>query len=494
MFSKSRHFTVNAGVCNNVNGSMYNYTTIVGDSERDGLEDYEPDEIELIPRRDIKLRQEIGSGPGYLLHSGTKRGRAVIVKVFNTHPNARERLEATLAMSKMLMHSNVLQVEGISIPSSMHHFIAYENVHWKNADGPLAYALKEDGDRSLRLAFTMVAQFAAALSYLDVHGFTVANMNVQNFDVLLDLDDRFVLSVNPESTSTDIVSDEHSANGTAWDVFNALCAKVLRSANHVIYAQEIEREPVAFEKLASATSVPGQKLSPPPAESGSTPDADQSSIPDSTTRREYVWRDIDQGTNSLSDVASRMSVDLGFELVPVNRLTWADTKSPHRCPGYVREEITVATSKAASAIVSRDAPGPLEICPICQEVVSDHEEFLCVCGDPDPGARPTIKCITCKNWSHANCVGNPKRFTCQACMMADTSSLRRGVRTDTDNFMNNTESMMIANGLKVLGGGHGGGGGEGKKGPGGAGGNGLGPRLAPKYLKDWDVNIGASAV
>ncbi|KAJ7744111.1 hypothetical protein B0H16DRAFT_1560234 [Mycena metata] len=405
--SNSRDFTINAGVCNNINGGIYNYT-FVGDSERDRLEGrgYEPDEIELIPRRDIKLLHEIGSGLGYALHSGINRGRAVIVKVFNTHPNARGQLEATLRMSRMLMHSNVLRVEGISFPSSMHHFIAYENVHWKNADGPLAYALKEDGDRSMRLAFTMVACFAAGLNYLDVQGFAVANMKVHNFDVFVDINDRFVLGVNPGWTSTDIVSDEHSANGTAWDVFNALCAKVLKSANHVIH--EIERDPVALGILSSTPGVPGQAL-PLPAEE------DRSSIPDSILRREYVWRNIDQETNSLSDVAGRMSLDLGFKLAPVNRLTWADTQSPHRCPGYAREEITVATSKAASAIVSRDAPSPLEVCPICREVVNGHERFFCVCGDPDPGARPTIKCIACKDWSHANCVGNPERFTCKAC-------------------------------------------------------------------------------
>ncbi|KAJ7038662.1 hypothetical protein C8F04DRAFT_1088267 [Mycena alexandri] len=419
--SNSKNFTINAGVCNNVEGNIYNYT-FAGDRERDTLEDrrYEPDGIELIPRQDIKLLREIGSGPGYFLHSGTKRGRRVIMKVFDAHPNAREQLDSTLAMSRMLMHSNVLRVEGFSFPSSMHHFIAYENVHCKNADGPLADALKDDGDRSLRLAFTMVAGFAAGLNYLDVQGLAVANMGVQNFDVLLDINDRFILSVNPEWTPTDLVSDEHSANGTAWNVFNALCAKVLRSANHVIHAQEIERDPVPFERLPA---IPGQKLPlRAAAQCGDAPDADPSDIPSIIARREYVWRSIDHETNSLSDVAGRMALDLGFELSSVNRFTWTDTKSPHRCPGYVREEITVAMFKAASAIVSRDAPSPLEICPICQEVVSHDEEFACVCGDPSPGVRPTMRCIVCKKWSHANCVGSPKELTCQACMESVGSS------------------------------------------------------------------------
>ncbi|KAJ7721267.1 hypothetical protein B0H16DRAFT_1602843, partial [Mycena metata] len=48
--------------------------------------------------------------------------------------------------------------------------------------------------------------------------------------------------------------------------------------------------------------------------------------------------------------------------------------------------------------------------------------------------------------------------------------------------------MMIPNGLKVWGGGYGGRGGAAEN-RGGAGGNGQGPRLAPKYIKEWDGNI-----
>jgi hypothetical protein len=38
----------------------------------------------------LNLTREIGSGHGYFLHAGETKGRAVIVKVFNSGPNARE--------------------------------------------------------------------------------------------------------------------------------------------------------------------------------------------------------------------------------------------------------------------------------------------------------------------------------------------------------------------------------------------------------------------
>jgi hypothetical protein len=45
---------------------------------------------QIIPTKHLKLTREIGSGPGYFIHAGENKGRAVIVKVFNAGPNVRE--------------------------------------------------------------------------------------------------------------------------------------------------------------------------------------------------------------------------------------------------------------------------------------------------------------------------------------------------------------------------------------------------------------------
>jgi hypothetical protein len=44
----------------------------------------------------LKLTLEIGSGPGYFLHAGQNKSHAVIVKVFNAAPNAREVRNRTI--------------------------------------------------------------------------------------------------------------------------------------------------------------------------------------------------------------------------------------------------------------------------------------------------------------------------------------------------------------------------------------------------------------
>ncbi|KAJ6597760.1 hypothetical protein DFH09DRAFT_1304527 [Mycena vulgaris] len=171
----------------------------------------------VIRTKHLKLTLELGSGPGYFLHAGEAKGRAVIVKVFNERPTVREQLESTVALSKGLMHPNVLRIEGVSSPASLVHFIMYENAHWKTAEGLLAAALKDDLAKSIILGFKMIA-------------------GLSNFDIFLDVDDRFLISINPsaEGYVDDHQHPEDNMN-RPWVVFNTLCQKVLRSANRVLH-------------------------------------------------------------------------------------------------------------------------------------------------------------------------------------------------------------------------------------------------------------------
>jgi hypothetical protein len=89
-------------------------------------------------------------------------------------------------------------------------------------------------------------------------------------------------------------------------------------------------------------------------------------------RREYVWRTMDRGQQSLATVARRITSDLEMNLSSLQRLRVPDKDNPyaHRCTGYIREEITLATRTLDSAVVVHDTPSALEICPICLEVVA----------------------------------------------------------------------------------------------------------------------------
>ncbi|KAJ7481977.1 hypothetical protein FB451DRAFT_139611 [Mycena latifolia] len=440
------HLNLGDGVYNNVHGNYIVHNIFYGRKRhREEIDDgpgslsiMEPtpkrrrreedseDGIKVLRNKDLKLTAEIGSGLGYFLHAGEIKGRAVIVKVFNPGPSVREHLESTVALSKGFMHPNVLRIEGVSSPAALTHFIAYENAHWKTAEGPLAAALKEDLTRSITLGFKMIAGLSSGMNHLSVQGISLAPLGVENFDIFLDVNDRFLISINPHmSTAGDSADDPEPEYHTrkSWDVFNALCQKVLRSANRVLHNEDIQRNPLILDltrrrsdpqiSLGLPSSPSSQSLQFSEASSSENPSVRQSPVP---PRREYVWRTIERGQQSLATVGSRIALDLDFKLLSVNKFAWTDGRSPHRCAGYVREEITLATRMNDSAVVSHDVPSPLEICSVCHEVVGVQEEFRCICGDTNPGSRPTVKCRECRAWSHSDCIGNSKEFTCQFCM------------------------------------------------------------------------------
>ncbi|KAF7351817.1 hypothetical protein MVEN_01142800 [Mycena venus] len=447
--SDASNFTLGEGVYTNINGNVYNfydtkcnasYPLLSAPPEEDRNQPELKNEIkvckvsfgiessmrtfwQIIRSENLKLFCEIGGGPGYLLHAGQNSGRAVIVKVFNPGPGPTvlkvlKRLQLTVSLSKRILHPNVLRLYGISPPESSFHFIVYENVHWKNAAGPLAAALKADLTRSITLGFKMIAGLSAGMDHLYIQGISLRFMGVDNFDIFLDVNDRFLLSINPWASEQegDTYERPQLQEDEAWMVLNALCQKVLMSANWVLHNEQIDRHPSIPDTLRSSSVSDIPMTSLLPLESTTTPQSIQTDAPPVASRREYVWRTKDRGRQSLGMVAKRITLDLDVNLSPVHRFTRSDGRNPHRCPGYIREEVTLAMTILDSAVVAHDTPSPLETCSICHEVVGLDEVFRCVCGATDPGSRHTIKCRVCKLWSHNDCVGNPKEFTCQVCL------------------------------------------------------------------------------
>ncbi|KAJ7649765.1 hypothetical protein FB45DRAFT_2401 [Roridomyces roridus] len=187
--SNASGITLGEGTFNNVHGNLVNIFQVRrrrgehGDSSdlydlehggftRERRREAEIDGIKVIRDKHLNLAVEIGGGPGYLLHAGEIKGRAVIVKVFNAGPTARDHLEATVLRSRGFLHPNVLRIRGRSSPTSSYHFIAYENAFWKAAEGPLAAALKDDLERSIVLGFKLVAGLSSGINYLDAQDLT----------------------------------------------------------------------------------------------------------------------------------------------------------------------------------------------------------------------------------------------------------------------------------------------------------------------------------
>ncbi|KAJ7613950.1 hypothetical protein FB45DRAFT_1064822 [Roridomyces roridus] len=173
--------TLGGGTYNNIQGNLNIYHgakrqreevgagDAAGDWEepaRKRMREEEEDALEVIRQRDLNLMHEMSSGPGYLFHAGQYKDRAVIVKVFNAGARAREHLEATVALSKGSFHPNVLRIHGTSSSTSPIQFIAYEDACWKNAEVPLAGALRDGLDGSIVLGFKLVAGLSSGINYL----------------------------------------------------------------------------------------------------------------------------------------------------------------------------------------------------------------------------------------------------------------------------------------------------------------------------------------
>ncbi|KAJ7784152.1 hypothetical protein B0H16DRAFT_290647 [Mycena metata] len=436
--SNASNFTLGDGVYTNVQGNIVHYhNNFYGTKRRrDEIEDGSdvlllrdrpdkrprPEEkgvasgLKVIRQKHLQLIRQIGSGSGYLLHAGRNKNRAVTVKVFNgSNPMAQQQLDLEVALLKGVIHPNVPRIQGVSSPTSVAQFIAYEDVCCQNAKGPLADAL-QNRTRSIRLGFKMVADLSAGLGYLSTQSIGLGGMKVENFDVFLDVRDRFLLIINPNSPDEALANSQSSRDERTWALFNGLCDKVLLSANRVLHTEEIDRDPVLLPSTspASQTSASSSSYIRSSSSQDEQEDAVASSVGD--PRREYVWRAMDRGKQSLATVADQMTTHLNIALARLQRLTQTDERRAHRCRGYTREEITLAPTIVDSAIVSHDTPRPLEICSICHEIVGLDERFQCICGDSGPGSRFTVKCTMCKLWSHGECAGTiGVDFICRFC-------------------------------------------------------------------------------
>ena len=118
-----------------------------------------------------------------------------------------------------------------------------------------------------------------------------------------------------------------------------------------------------------------------------------------TPRREVWWLDLGTKNQSLELIKQRFEDCLdGFLLSsfnsPLRHITSpVDNKlrdNLHQCPGYLREEITLACDVSKSAIISHTFPSQSEVCSICGQLVQyKNTEPPIVDGEmQEPSASP----------------------------------------------------------------------------------------------------------
>jgi hypothetical protein len=97
-----------------------------------------------------------------------------------------------------------------------------------------------------------------------------------------------------------------------------------------------------------------------------------------TPRREVWWLDLGAKDQSLESIKRRFEDRLDRFLSSSSNSLLRHITSPmdnklrrnlHRCPGYLREEITLASDVSKSAIISHAFPSQSEVCSICGQLV-----------------------------------------------------------------------------------------------------------------------------
>ena len=101
-----------------------------------------------------------------------------------------------------------------------------------------------------------------------------------------------------------------------------------------------------------------------------------------TPRREVHWKFNKKTNQSLKFIARRFEdyldcASLSSSDSPLRRVTASPFKwVSHRCPGYLREEITLSADVSRSVVVAHRYPSQSEICTICGQLVQYPNKLL----------------------------------------------------------------------------------------------------------------------
>ncbi|KAJ7054445.1 hypothetical protein C8F01DRAFT_1163398, partial [Mycena amicta] len=339
---------------------------------------------EMVLLHDIIFTEELESGPTFFVHSAKHKGRPVIVKVFNAtkNLNSRQLVEREVQLARALIHPNLLRLEGVSAASSPTQFITYQP--GTTADRHLGIALDANLETSVALAFQMVGELAAGLNYLHLQGIPMQCIQITHFSVLFDSEQKFLIALDPTWLDEAPLSSSPAGIDVLWGHFNDLCELVLKSANQLIHDDDVERVPdlVNLSDPTSDATSPGNSSSSDATHGAEKEPRETNSSP-TPPRREFVWRKLDRGNQTLTLISRRLGSTF-MRLAPsLNRVQVRNDSrtSFHRCAGYLREEIVLATMSKDSAILSYDTASPLEICKVCHQIVDKKEKFHCICDD-----------------------------------------------------------------------------------------------------------------
>ncbi|KAF8816903.1 hypothetical protein BYT27DRAFT_7153946 [Phlegmacium glaucopus] len=436
-FSGAHHFVSNGGTYNNIFGNYVAMAEQIDENSESrtlkGIVKGSP----VFSVEDISFERQIYKGREYRLHAGTAKmsGKVVAIKVYEGR-RARERCSEAARFNQKLLHPNILPMIGVSPLESELSFLIFDGEYEGPTDYLLGQVLKKDINQILTLGLQTVIGLSSALDYLQDLKYPFESVGLDHF-VIFSGKGKIVISFDPGDLVQVNQPDQElglSNNADrALTLFHQLCQRTFDGACKAHYeSQQIQRTYVdefdvniddlpenRFEELDDAgqfangsgisNSSTSIDLATPSTVLGRQPSRRSPQRP-SGRRRELVWKLPTSEAVALNDISCQfqdfLNTHLSSSEYALNRRPGRYTsRTPHRCPGYNRIEITLTANIMRSAIVSHSSPTPHEICPVCKEVVKDAEIFNCLCGSNDDESQPTVQCSTCFEWHHRLCVG-----------------------------------------------------------------------------------------
>jgi len=160
------------------------------------------------------------------------------------------------------------------------------------------------------------------------------------------------------------------------EVLSGLCQQLFAGANSIRYDDSPEREFDTCDREGFPRA-PLEDISNVLESGDMSNPSNLTEKPKScqTPRREVWWLDLGAKNQSLESIKRRFEDCLERLLLSSSNFLLRRIKSPmdnklrHQCPGYLREEITLASDMSKSAIFSHAFPSQSEICLICRQLV-----------------------------------------------------------------------------------------------------------------------------
>ncbi|KAJ7600698.1 hypothetical protein C8J56DRAFT_1019779, partial [Mycena floridula] len=443
---------------NNVNSISFNVHSHVWKLRRQGIfEDFatrlgrwsrnhrertvEWDDISFLDASEVTI------GDDYRIFAAVYQGIAVLVKVYEG-PDSRQRIKTDLSINHSFQHPNLLRVVAACKTAQIPFIVFKTPIHslppeigvFRSLTCYLAAALGDGDQECLVRAVQFMRDVSSGFSHLEnmwkVKRFALSRTT---FDLLVDANNNVCVSVG-------LIKDQEAAQRTLaneWlNVFEDLCARNLREANEECHSDFRRRLPVSAPSTDVATT-----LAPLPSaiEAATTPllnlnqtgsliqtkplfSPQPPSVPEYPPRREYAFvPQTGSDRPSLKEINKdfarfmrnlQVGPTISSNIERLRRNLRLPTTVQHRCPGYKRQELAIATSVSRTAIISHFTPLIKEICQVCNQEVKEGI-FLCPCGQADDGVASTVRCHKCLVWSHRGChqvlIIDSLQFTCPEC-------------------------------------------------------------------------------